>query len=72
MDPDRDVKVLVAKDGNLAVYDADIAANVVTRIDEVEDYEVLAHKLNHPAFRDRGSYKKNIWSVDIHGHWKEK
>lgn len=72
MDPDRDVKVLVEKDGNLEVYDTDVVRNTVTRRQEVEDFEVLAHKRRHPAFKSRGRYKKNIWSVDIHGHWNEK
>lgn len=72
MDPDRDIKVLVEKDGNLEVYDTDVVRNTVTRIQEVEDYEVLAHKRRHPAFKARGHYVKNIWSVDIHGHWHDK
>lgn len=71
MDPDRDILCLVAKDDQLRVYDTDIARNTVTRMQEVEDYEVLAHKRRHPAFKARGRYVKNIWSVDIHGHWDE-
>lgn len=39
MNPDWDLRVLVAQDGNLTVYGTDVVENVVTREIEGEDDE---------------------------------
>lgn len=69
LDPDMDIRGLVADENHISIFDSKTVANVIVNKETVMDDQVDARSANHPAYRGRKKYKKAIWHVYFHGFW---